>query len=94
MPRDDKYSDFAPSIENKEQIKALIESNASVVAKHEVFHAALNKWWKANVALIENLPTTQNVFELRRRFMDSIAKVLLPHGMLGLHQIRGALRVI
>ena len=91
MPRDAKYSDFVPSIENKEQIKALIESNASVVAKHAAFHAALDKWWKANVALIENLPTTQNVFELRRRFMDSIAKALLPLGMLGLHQIRGCL---
>ena len=43
------------------------------------------------MALIENLPTTQNVFELRRRFMDSIAKALLPLGVLDLHQIRGCL---
>jgi type I restriction enzyme M protein len=91
IPRDPNYSDFASSIESKEQIKALIESNESVVAKHAAFHAAMDKWWKANVTLIENLPTTQNVFELRRRFMDSIAKALLPHGMLGLHQIRGCL---
>lgn len=88
--RDARYSDFAKGVESKESIKRLIEAAPGVQARHKAFHDALDKWWKKNVAEIERLPETQNVFELRRHCIDGLAKALVPLGVLLLHQVRGA----
>ena len=90
QPRDDKYRDFASTIESKDAIKPLIESAPGVQKKHAGFHKALDKWWAKSITDIEALPTTNSVFALRRKFISSIADALVPQGMLGPHQIRGA----
>ncbi|QDV56256.1 HsdM family class I SAM-dependent methyltransferase [Rosistilla oblonga] len=90
-PRDENYLDFADAIAGKDDIKPLIESAEGVQQKHKQFHLALDKWWKKHVGEIEALPDNQNVFELRRQFLASLGKALVPQGILGLHQVRGAL---
>jgi type I restriction enzyme M protein len=62
-----------------------------VTAVHAAVHAALDAWWADNVRLIKALPATGNVFALRRRFMQSIAAALAPHGLLDVHTVRGAM---
>ncbi len=84
------YLDFSSSIQNKDFIKSRIESAPGVQTKHATFHTALDHWWSEHVALLEDLPNTQNVFDLRRQFLASIADALTPQGMLGVHQVRGA----
>ena len=88
--RDARYSDFATAITAKDGIKSAIESAPVCRAKHAAFHKALDGWWKKNVAEIERLPETKNVFELRRHCIDSLAKALTPQGILTTHQVRGA----
>ena len=85
-----QYADFAPSVGSKENIKTLIESAPGLQAKHAAFHRTIDGWWKKNVAEIERLPATKNVFELRRHCIDGLAKSLTPHGLLTSHQTRGA----
>ena len=87
---DTRYSDFATAITAKDGIKSAIESAPGVQAKHAAFHKAIDGWWKKNVAEIERLPETRNVFELRRHCIDSLAKTLAPQGILTTHQVRGA----
>ena len=89
-PRDDRYCDFADAVQSKDCIKRLIEAAPGVQAKQTEFHAALDDWWKRNVRQIEALPETQNVFDLRRHCIDSLAKKLAPLDMLDTHQVRGA----
>jgi type I restriction enzyme M protein len=89
-PRDDRYADFADGVESKDSIKRLIEAAPGVQAKQTEFHAVLDDWWKRNVKQIEALPETQNVFDLRRHCIDSLAKKLASLDMLGVHQVRGA----
>ncbi len=84
------YLNFSTSIQNKDFIKSRIESAPGVQDKHATFHTALDHWWSEHVALLEDLPNTQNVFDLRRQFLASIADALTPQGMLGVHQVRGA----
>ena len=84
------YLNFSTSIQNKDSIKSIIESAPGVQTKHATFHTALDHWWSEHVALLEDLPNTQNVFDLRRQFLASIADALTPQGMLGVHQVRGA----
>jgi len=88
--RDTRYSDFATGVQSKDSIKSLIESAPGVQAKHAAFHKAIGGWWRKNVAEIERLPDTKNVFELRRLCIDSLAKALVPQNVLGGHQVRGA----
>ncbi len=88
--RDDIYSDFNGSLSQKEDIKLLVESHPGVLAKHETYEQALLGWWDKNVAHLELLPEKQNVFAVRRLFMESIVGVLLPHNMLDLHKVQGA----
>lgn len=88
--RDAKYSDFAATITTKDAIKSAIEAAPGLRAKHAAFHKAIDGWWKKNVAEIERLPETQNVFELRRHCIDGLAKSLTPQGLLTTHQVRGA----
>jgi type I restriction enzyme M protein len=90
-PRDENFLDFADAIAGKDDIKPLLESADGVQQKHKEFHLALDKWWKKHVGEIEALPDNQNVFELRRQFLASLGKALVPQGILGLHQVRGAL---
>jgi len=90
QPRDDKYQDFGTAVETKDQIKSLIEAAPGVAKKHKAFHKVLAKWWDDNVAAIEALPESGNVFQLRRQFLLSIGDALRKQKILGLHQVRGA----
>lgn len=85
------YLDFAEAIQGKDDIKPLIESADGVQQKHKRFHQALDKWWKKHVSEIEALPDNKNVFDLRRQFLGSLGKALVPQGILDLHQVHGAL---
>ncbi|TWU08376.1 type I restriction-modification system subunit M [Stieleria varia] len=91
QPRDENYLDFAEAIQGKDDIKPLIESADGVQQKHKQFHQALDKWWKKHVSEIEALPDNKNVFDLRRQFLGSLGKALVPQGILDLHQVHGAL---
>jgi len=88
--RNSRYSDFIKSITAKDGIKSAIEAAPGLQAKHAVFHKAIDGWWKKNVAEVERLPETKNVFELRRHCIDSLAKSLTPQCILTTHQVRGA----
>jgi len=90
QPRDERCRNFAAAISAKDGIKPLIESAPGVETKHAAMHKALGKWWTSNVGMVEELPNTGNAFELRRQFLSSIAKSLVPQGILDVHQVRGA----
>lgn len=90
QPRGAQYLDFAAAVTEKDQIKKLIESAPGTQAKHAAFHKALGQWWDTNLLSVASLPTTQNVFALRRQFMASIAESLVPQQVLDGHKVRGA----
>ncbi|MCW5769290.1 MAG: N-6 DNA methylase [Phycisphaeraceae bacterium] len=91
--QDRVYCDFSADVEDKDQIKRLIESAPGLTAKTKAFHAALQDWWDKNVGLIEKLPPTKgqsgNVYELRRQFLASITDALVPEGLLDGFKVRG-----
>jgi len=87
---ENKYMDLADSILEKDKIKPLIESAEAVQTKNKQFLFAVEKWWKANLSHIESLQEKKNVFEVRRKNLDSIWQELEPFNMLTLHKVRGA----
>ncbi len=89
-PRDDRYLDFTPDIPGKGSIKPLIESAPGALARHAAFHEALGQWWNLSVSALGDLPKSRNVYDLRRRFLGTIAESLVPQGVLDGHKVRGA----
>jgi type I restriction enzyme M protein len=90
VERDVEYNMFNSTITQKEDIKPLIESHQAVLDKHTQYETALMSWFDDNVSHLENLPETQNVFTLRRQFLNSVVDTLLPYNMLDIHKVRGA----
>jgi type I restriction enzyme M protein len=88
--QESQYSDFAPGVGSKENIKTLVESAPGLQAKHAEFQQSLDAWWTGNVKRLEKLPETQNVFEFRRQCIDGLSKALVPHNLLDVYQARGA----
>ena len=90
------YSDFSEAIDDKAQIKTLIENHPQLQAKHQAFHHALQQWWTDEFlpefySLGDELAGSKGVFALRRDALNSIVKALLPEQLLSIYQIRGAM---
>jgi type I restriction enzyme M protein len=90
VSRDEKYGDFHSEIRTKDQIKAVIEHAKGVNQAHQTFVSSVASWWGTNEPLLVQLPTSKDVFELRRQFLVSIVDTLSPLGLLDEHKIRGA----
>lgn len=93
---DINYSDFSGAIDDKAQIKTLIENHPQLQARHQAFSQALQQWWTAEFlpefySLGDELAGSKGVFALRRDALNSIVKALLPEQLLSIYQIRGAM---
>lgn len=90
---DSKYLDFATGVTAKGTIKGIIENAPGVMGKHQTFKGALESWWEKNVGKIDKLPGAgaAGIFEMRRLFLGSISKDLVPLGLLDDFKVRGAL---
>ncbi len=85
------YLAFHPTLRTRNAIKRTVETAPGVAATHAAFHNALDDWWRVSVSAIEGLAHSNNVFNLRRRFVDTIAAALTPLGPLNVHEVRGAM---
>jgi type I restriction enzyme M protein len=76
-------------------LSELVKSDASIAKAHAAFLATLETWWQKNLSHVEALAPTDgkkgNVYELRRRLLDSISDVFTGQKLLTGHQVRGAL---
>ena len=90
QPKDERYLDFSSAVSGKRTIKSVIESAPGTIARHAAFHQALDSWWESSVSDLGDLPRSRNVYDLRRRFLGSIAEALVPQGVLDGHKVRGA----
>jgi len=95
----ENYLKFTDVITEKEEIKKLLDESTCVQTTFDNYSKGLQKWWDEVVADFENLPETNNIFELYGKFSDSFAQALrmLPFGedsngaVLDKYQSRGAL---
>ena len=89
------YLDFAPEIEDRRQLAAIVDGDASVQVAHKDFMEQLEGWWQANLPHFEALAPTDgqqgNVYELRRLLLGSIEDALKDQTLLSPHQVRGGL---
>jgi type I restriction enzyme M protein len=90
---DSKYLDFAAGVTTKGAIKGLIEGASGVLGTHKTFKDAVEAWWAKSVGKIDKLSGAgaTGIYEMRRLFLGSISKDLVPLGLLDDFKVRGAL---
>ncbi len=92
---DPNYVDFSEAITDRRALSELIKNDNSVAKAHQHFMDLLESWWEQNLPHVEALApddnNTGNVYELRRRLMDSINNALTDQSLLTDHQVRGGL---
>ena len=94
--KDGNYYSFAQAIENKADIKTIIEKHPQLIAKHEAFYAQLDNWLNTHFIpqfhkLGDETLGSKGVFALRRDALKSIVGALLPENLLSIYQVRGAM---
>lgn len=89
-PGKDRYAQFAPVIDGKEQIKKFLDESDELKSKHNAFAVNLAAWWKENLASLEALPVKQNVYDLYHAFSVTIAARISAMGILDEFKSRGA----
>jgi type I restriction enzyme M protein len=102
IPRDERYLDFTPVLENKRDIAGFIADHQGVTERQQVFMQTLDGWWRQNLAIVEALapdaPDTnqqqearpRNVYAMRRSLLEGIETALAGQNLLTPFQVRGA----
>jgi type I restriction enzyme M protein len=83
------YLDFAPSVTERSQIKAFIESDAGVQATEAKLYGVFSAWWQLHAPGLGELPKTKKVMELRAEFLSSFVDSLEPVGLLDRFKVAG-----
>lgn len=89
--RDADYLDFKTGIADKTKVNDVIESDPEVKAKEAELIAAFEAWWKKASHRLAKLPETRDIMKIRKEFLDSFEKTLVPVGVLDRFKVRGVL---
>ena len=89
--RDTDYLDFAETITDKRQLKALIETDAGVIGAETAIRDAIDSWWNSQQAQIDDLPTAHDLVGLRKHLLDSFGNALRPFGLLDRFEVAGVI---
>lgn len=84
------YDVFVDGIDSKEDIKPIVLNHEDILDKRDEYEQSINTWWDENVTKLERLPETQNIFDVRQDFSQSISNTFNQLGILDLHKSRGA----
>ncbi len=93
VARDAKYYDFRAELTARQELKAVIEGNAGLVAKEAAIREAFEQWWQAHSARITELSgqmdNAASLVALRNELLASFSTTLEAIGMLDPFQVRG-----
>lgn len=89
IERDAEYYDFKPEIQNKADIRLVIENHPNVKSRQADLEARLESWWRDAAKAIEGFPGNNHLAEFRHHFQNTLLQALLPVGVLDEFQIAG-----
>ena len=87
---DDAYLDFSPGI-SKSDLKVRVTTDEGVQAREAELHAALDRWWEQQAALVADLPSTKSLMTVRRTLLERFIAELQPTGLLSRFQLAGVI---
>ena len=98
VPRDDRYMDFAPALDEKRDIAAFINDHPGVKTANKTIIDTLEAWWQSCLPIVEALAPDadnqearpRNVYVMRSQLLQSIEQTLADQTLLTPFQVRGA----
>jgi type I restriction enzyme M protein len=91
VERDADYYDFDSKIEDKRQLRALIESDGGLLAAETVISESIDKWWVGEQSRLDGLTSTAQLVQLRQELLASFADALQSTKMLDRFQVDGVI---
>jgi type I restriction enzyme M protein len=74
---DAAYVDFAPALTDRAAIRALVENDPGVQARHATVRERLSRWWTAYAPRLVELPRRRDLNRVRADILDSFVTALL-----------------
>ena len=91
MPRDDAYSDFAPTLDESVKLRTAVESDEGVKMQEGRLMKALAKWWDERKASIGEISGGNNMYALRSELVESFIQRISAVGLLNHYEALGAI---
>jgi type I restriction enzyme M protein len=87
--RSKQYFDFRPDIKSKGDLKQRIEADTGLVNRENAIRDALSKWWSEHVPMLEALPVTKRVINVRANLLVDFETAFTPIGLLDRYKVTG-----
>lgn len=89
LARDEQYFDFRPDIKDKAGLKRCIEENSDLIDRETAVRNALSRWWEEHVRVLEALPETKRVINVRAVLLVDFETAFTPIGLLDRYKVTG-----
>ena len=89
--QDEELLPFRPELEERGQIRGLVEEDEGVQARERQLREAFDGWWDEARERIARLPSDGQVMKLRRELLASFSAALRPVGLLDRFQVDGVI---
>ncbi|AGF53805.1 slr6096 (plasmid) [Synechocystis sp. PCC 6803] len=86
-----QYFDFLPEITEKSQIKDFVANDAGVKTQEARLYGAFDEWWWLHSPMLNQLPESKGLMELRTAFFESFIASLEPVGLLDRFKVTGVI---
>ncbi len=85
------YRDFIGRIEERADIRAIVEADAGIAARRRQLIAAFDAWWSSARNGLVDLPQSRRLMPLRRDLLNSFEPAILPVSCLDRYALMGAI---
>ncbi|OGI24855.1 MAG: hypothetical protein A2287_08385 [Candidatus Melainabacteria bacterium RIFOXYA12_FULL_32_12] len=86
---DSDYLAFKTDITDKNELPAIIWGSKGVMETEHSLIDAYNSWWEGNKSRIINLPTTKDLWSIKRELLNSFQQAFASYNLLASHKVSG-----
>jgi len=86
---DENYLTFRDEIENRDQIRDLVEAQEGLKNVYKAYFNRLEEWWSEVSEYLENLPNNNNLWSFRLKALEALKSKLMPLKVLNEFKLAG-----
>ena len=86
---DENYRTFRDKIENKDQIRELVDTQEGLRNIYEAYFNRLKEWWREISKDLETLPKNNNLWSFRLKALETLKEKLVPLRVLNEFKVAG-----
>ncbi len=91
VQRDSDYFDFNPAVENRSELKSIVENDLGVTERERALIEVFNNWWSAHQDKLNQLGNHGRLTDARSDLLSSFENALIPFGLLDRYKVAGVI---